>query len=67
MLYCLRFLAASLACGLVDEGGTIGARSTRPTGEGTDGEALYATLTGLVDEVMAQHPSGSPGGPDSDS
>jgi glucokinase len=41
-----------LACGLVDDRGDIAARATRPTGEGTDGEALFATLTGLIDEVM---------------
>jgi glucokinase len=40
-----------LACGLVDDGGGIEARSTRPTGDETDGDALFATLAELIDEV----------------
>ncbi|HEY8058441.1 MAG TPA: ROK family protein [Acidimicrobiales bacterium] len=42
-----------LACGLVDDRGAISARATRPTGAGTDADALFATLAGLVDEVVA--------------
>ncbi len=48
-----------LACGLVDDEGVIGARAARPTGEGTDGESLFATLAGLIDEVRAR-PGGDP-------
>ena len=43
-----------LAAALVDDEGRIEARSTRPTGEGTDGDALFADLAGLIDEVLAQ-------------
>ena len=42
-----------LACGLVDEHGAVSARATRPTGDETDGDALFATLAGLIDEVAA--------------
>ena len=42
-----------LACGLVDEYGTVAARATRPTGDETHGDALFATLAGLIDEVVA--------------
>ena len=42
-----------LACALVDDRGGIGPRGTRPTGDGTDGEALFTQLTGLVDEVVS--------------
>ena len=41
-----------LAGALVDDRGEIGPREIRPTGEGTDGEALFAELTGLVDDVV---------------
>ena len=40
-----------LAAGLVDEDGAIGPRATRPTTRVEDGEALFARLTDLVDEV----------------
>ena len=43
-----------LACGLVDEHGTVAARATRPTGDETHGDALFATLAGLIDEVVAR-------------
>jgi len=42
-----------LACGLIDDRGAIEARSTVPTGDGTDGDAVFATLAGLIDEVVA--------------
>lgn len=42
-----------LACGLIDDRGTIEARSSVPTGDGTDGEALFATLAALIDDVLA--------------
>lgn len=42
-----------LACGLVDDRGAISARATRPTGNGTDPDALFATLAGLIDQVVA--------------
>ena len=41
-----------LACGLVDDQGAITHRASRPTGDGNDGEALFATLAGLIDEVQ---------------
>jgi glucokinase len=43
-----------LAAALVDDEGRIDARTSRPTGEETDGDALFADLAGLVDEVLAQ-------------
>jgi glucokinase len=43
-----------LAAALVDDHGTIGFRASRPTGEQPDGDALFANLAGLVDEVTAQ-------------
>jgi glucokinase len=43
-----------LACALIDDQGAIGVRAVRPTGEPADGDALFATLAGLVDEVTAQ-------------
>jgi glucokinase len=43
-----------LAAALVDDEGGMLARTSRPTGEGTDGEALFAQLAGVVDEVLAQ-------------
>ena len=43
-----------LAAALVDDEGGMLARTSRPTGDGTDGEALFANLAGLVDEVVAQ-------------
>lgn len=45
---------SKLACGLVDGRGAISARATRPTGDETDGDALFATLAGLIDEVVAR-------------
>ena len=42
-----------LACGLIDDRGTIETRSSVPTGDGTDGEALFATLAALIDDVLA--------------
>ena len=35
------------------------ARATRPTGDGTDGDALFATLAGLIDEVRAAGADGA--------
>jgi glucokinase len=40
-----------LAAGRVDEDGRLGARTTRPTPGGEDGEAVLATLLEAVDEV----------------
>jgi glucokinase len=40
-----------LAAALVDDEGRITVRQQRPTPDGTDGEALFAALAGLVDEV----------------
>jgi glucokinase len=42
-----------LASGLVDEHGAITSRAITATGEGTDGEALFTTLAGLIDDVLA--------------
>lgn len=44
-----------LACGLVDEHGTLTTRASRPTAlaPGADGEALFEALTHLVDDVLA--------------
>jgi glucokinase len=42
-----------LAAALVDDEGRIDGRRHRPTIEGTDGDALFAQLAGLVDEVLA--------------
>ncbi len=41
-----------LACGIVDEAGVLHHRQDRPTRDGTDAEALWATLAGLVDQVV---------------
>ena len=43
-----------LAAALVDSEGNFGPRATRPTGDGTDSEALFARLAELVDEVIAE-------------
>jgi len=43
-----------LACGLIDDRGTIEVRATVPTGDGPDGEAMFATLTDLVDAVLGR-------------
>jgi len=42
-----------LACGLIDDRGSIEARAAVPTGEGTDGDALFVTLAALIDDVLA--------------
>ncbi len=42
-----------LACGLVDDQGAIEVRESRPTGDPTDGDALFATLAALIDDVRA--------------
>jgi len=42
-----------LATGLVDDAGRLLTRAERPTGEGSDGEALFGRLVEAVDEVRA--------------
>jgi glucokinase len=45
-----------LAAGLVDAGGRLLTSRTLPTGGGDDGEALFARLGGLVDEIVTGAP-----------
>lgn len=45
-----------LAAGVVDASGHLGCIAQRPT-VGADGEALFSQLTGLIDEVLANHRS----------
>lgn len=46
-----------LAAAVVDASGHLGPTAQRPTA-GADGEALFSQLTGLIDEVLADHRAG---------
>lgn len=48
-----------LAAGLVDPAGHLLVDRRRPTPRGSDAEALFAALAGLVDEVLASGPDGT--------
>ncbi len=45
-----------VAAGLVDDGGKVHHRAHTATGDGPDGEALFAAVAGLLDEVRAAGP-----------